>query len=615
MSSSVSAQTMRGIEASANTLSMSLSFARKNVLDLQNDIALKAAQRLACDDLERKWTAFTPEERREYCLEGLYMASTQYGADLGFNRKWCPDLTLDRLSSTPTTYLSLLRRFVPEDLEHTITDLIVIEDAAVNRLIQNVPKIMVDRWQCDRMFYLSMVVWRILLAVYGEQEGGQVVASPVGNRNRDLPKEMKKAAKNVMGSAEYRDFSRNVKANQKADNQARHYCMTCYKTAGAVAANGGGALRRCSKCASVGRVVEYCSKECQVKDWRSGYPVPHKKICGITVEDTPAVDNEQCQSQAPRFREDLIPPPSSGIKRSPWLLKQIERVQEPPYVDYVLPTGDGFNLNDSTERELFMVVRRRAFQNGDATSVGELYALIHPYMAKNDISATALAKQLRQEYSLSSFNRALSMADIRPASTEETAHAQRAIAVIGRRGPATPEAPWVPKPDERQWGRKPPAALAKQVEYLNKPPYVDYVAFRPSPYDDVGINCPIQHDMILALRRRAIESGDKVAATMLLLLLSPLVELRYRDDFAAQFRQEYDITEAELARVIQELGDEEASPQEPAAKLTFARHGQSAADLPHYMGEAAPDPRAVAVVGPRNPAMMPEGDPEPEYSG
>ena len=116
-----------------------------------------------------------------------------------------------------------------------------------------------------------------------------------------------------------------------------------------------------------------------------------------------------------------------------------------------------------------------AFQNGDATSVGELYALIHPYMAKNDISATALAKQLRQEYSLSSFNRALSMADIRPASTEETVHAQRAIAVIGRRGPATPEAPWVPKPDERQWGRKPPAALAKQVEYLNKPPYVDYV--------------------------------------------------------------------------------------------------------------------------------------------
>ena len=71
---------------------------------------------------------------------------------------------------------------------------------------------------------------------------------------------MKKAAKNVMGSAEYRDFSRNVKANQKADNQARHYCMTCYKTAEAVAANGGGALRRCSKCASAGRVVEYCSR-------------------------------------------------------------------------------------------------------------------------------------------------------------------------------------------------------------------------------------------------------------------------------------------------------------------------------------------------------------------
>ena len=116
-----------------------------------------------------------------------------------------------------------------------------------------------------------------------------------------------------------------------------------------------------------------------------------------------------------------------------------------------------------------------AFQNGDATSVGELYALIHPYMAKNDISSTSLSKHLRQYYGLSSFNLSLIMADILPASTDETVHAQRAIAVIGRRGPATPEAPWVPKPDERQWGRKPPAALAKQVEYLNKQPYVDYV--------------------------------------------------------------------------------------------------------------------------------------------
>ena len=99
---------------------------------------------------------------------------------------------------------------------------------------------------------------------------------------------------------------------------------------------------------------------------------------------------------------------------------------------------------------------------------------------------------------------------------------------------------------------------------------------------------------------------------MLLMLLSPLVESRYRDDFAAQFRKEYDITEAELARVIQELEDEEASPQEPAAKLTSAHHGQSAADLPHSIEDAAPGPRAVAVVGPRNPAMAPEGDPEPE---
>ena len=99
---------------------------------------------------------------------------------------------------------------------------------------------------------------------------------------------------------------------------------------------------------------------------------------------------------------------------------------------------------------------------------------------------------------------------------------------------------------------------------------------------------------------------------MLLLLLSPLVEQRYRDDFAAQFRKEYDIAETELARAIQELGDEEALPQEPAAKLTFARHGQSAADLPHSIEDASPDARAVAVVDPRNPAMAPEGDPEPE---
>lgn len=183
---------MRAINKADNEFAYGLTFRAKDILDLQNDLALKATQRLHCDGLEQKWRSLTSVQRREFCLEGLFMASTVYGRDMDKRRCWCPDLTLDSLSSEPDTFLSLLSRHVPDNLECKIAEPIVIENVALNHFLQHAPKVLLIGYQYDRAFYMSMALWRILLAVYGETEDGVVIRNPMGDRSRDIPSDLKK---------------------------------------------------------------------------------------------------------------------------------------------------------------------------------------------------------------------------------------------------------------------------------------------------------------------------------------------------------------------------------------------------------------------------------------
>ncbi|KAI5822907.1 hypothetical protein K523DRAFT_358034 [Schizophyllum commune Tattone D] len=532
-----------------NLLAYGHSLLVKDILDLQNDLVFKATLRLRCDDLENKWTSFTVSQRREFCLEGLFTACTVYGVDLGMCRKWCPELTLDSLSSQPEKYLALVRRFASNDLENKITTPIMVVNATVDTFIRYLPEIDIERHLYERTFYLSMMVWRTLLAIYGETERGNVIRGPAGSRKRDLPKALREMYKATMGDGEYREMFRDIRQSQITDNRSNHYCEACRRTAEAIQESGGAPLRRCPKCRKAGRTVEYCSRECQVKDWKTGEPVSHKEICGKALTNLPAIDFAAHRARSPRFQDDLVPQPAPGFKRSPLLLKQMQTVQTPPYyADYILLGETPFLLNDDRERELFMVVRRRAFRDGDERSVSELYTILKPYLQQHDIPLDAFRSQLRKEYELTSIDCSITPGDIRPATDEETACALRAVAIGGARGVVQQKAPWVPQPQ----GWDAPAALQRQVEFLRKPPFADYVVFRPVPYDDLamGQRYPLFRRILLAARRRAIESGDRSAVAYLFSSVSRLLKVDFPNAMGAleaQFKQEYGVTSEELA--------------------------------------------------------------------
>ena len=117
------------------------------------------------------------------------------------------------------------------------------------------------------------------------------------------------------------------------------------------------------------------------------------------------------------------------------------------------------------------IPHRLAFRDGDERSVSELYTILKPYLQQHDIPLDAFRSQLRKEYELTSIDCSITPGDIRPPTEEETACALRAVAIGGARGVVQQKAPWVPQPQ----GWDAPAALQRQVEFLRKPPFADYV--------------------------------------------------------------------------------------------------------------------------------------------
>ena len=78
-------------------------------------------------------------------------------------------------------------------------------------------------------------------------------------------------------------------------------------------------------------------RECQVKDWKSGIPRPHKLTCGRPLteeEDGEGLGTSGEQSAIPD--QAGIPDPDPGYKRSPALLHTISLLRENPSLDYIV---------------------------------------------------------------------------------------------------------------------------------------------------------------------------------------------------------------------------------------------------------------------------------------
>lgn len=143
-----------------------------------------------------------------------------------------------------------------------------------------------------------------------------------------------------------------------------------------------GAANQCSRCKRVG----YCSKECQLKDWKAR----HKAACNSKKKNKSATGNNEASVQAAAA--------AARVRARPALLEQDRRLEgnEADYV-IVLPTGNqdcGVFLSNGMGSLMFKALREKA-ASGSLHAVWQIYDfLLHAYADMKDITR----KQLQNEY-------------------------------------------------------------------------------------------------------------------------------------------------------------------------------------------------------------------------
>ncbi|KAJ7932299.1 hypothetical protein B0H13DRAFT_1956405 [Mycena leptocephala] len=105
---------------------------KSRICILQWDLTHMASQTFAEDDFESHWTTrCSVKEREEFILEGLVRAC---GASPDFeeSRKWCPELTLNRLNhGSGRGFLDLVKKLTFQDLDNIPTEFRTVPSAVL----------------------------------------------------------------------------------------------------------------------------------------------------------------------------------------------------------------------------------------------------------------------------------------------------------------------------------------------------------------------------------------------------------------------------------------------------------------------------------------------------
>ncbi|KAJ7078736.1 hypothetical protein B0H15DRAFT_892038 [Mycena belliarum] len=382
--------------ADANVLNVQIMTTQ--ICTLQRDLTRKAAKRFAEDDFESHWTTrCSVKQREEFILEGLVRACDA-SPDFEEHRKWCPELTLKRLNhASGRGYLDLLKKLTLQDLDTIPNDFKTVPNVVYDAIhdIKDPnphPGQVLGKKAGDsgRTYLLTMVVWNILLAFYGESENYGLVKG-----QRDDPKELKRMGQMLGGEVDVKGIIRETAANRL---RGERHCTSC----GLPAEKAGVAtLVACQRCKAIDRLIFYCSKDCQVVDWKTGHP-PHKTICGKKGAIAEALLAPKAPE--PANDDDDWPPPSPGYTRSPALLHQLKLLKENPETDYVLvqphPHPDhGVILQDAMGSLFFKLSMTRAVCEHAPSKVLMMYEQLEPTAVRAPgFGAAKLKKQLLKEY-------------------------------------------------------------------------------------------------------------------------------------------------------------------------------------------------------------------------
>ncbi|KAJ7618279.1 hypothetical protein DFH06DRAFT_1012130 [Mycena polygramma] len=385
----------------ADTNVLSLQTQTKQVCVLQRDLTRKSARKFAEDDFEAHWTTrCSVKERENFILEGL-VRTCEASPDFEDHRKWCPELTLKRLNrDSGKGFIDLLNKLTLQDVDKVPDDFRTVPNAVydkINKLPANPhPGLTIAKKSCDaqRLMFLTMAVWNTLLAFYGETETIGLVKG-----QRDDREELKRIQKTLPDNIDLKRLASETAANRR---DAERNCTACGLTASRA---GTATLSACQRCKVIDRLVFYCSKECQTKDWKTGRP-PHKSICGKKGAITDAyLTDEYLASNPPAVDDDdFFGAPEPGYVRSPALLHQLSLLKENPQVDYVLvrpaPHPDhGVVLQASEGSLFFKIMLKRAACGHAPREVLRMFQQLSPTAREaRGVGVAGLKAQLLKEF-------------------------------------------------------------------------------------------------------------------------------------------------------------------------------------------------------------------------
>ncbi|KAK0441304.1 hypothetical protein EV421DRAFT_2036342 [Armillaria borealis] len=409
MTSVMSPQSIRFLRDTESLLSSQLEkdIRTKEMCLLQRDLAQAAVTGLSNDNLEERWRSLSQQRREELVLEGLYVTACVPNGMENW-RLWCPEMTVATLSGTnDRNFIHLLKMLLPDDqVKETLSTPLLLANPAFEDLVKTndiVLRQIFDGYRLKRSYFITMTVWSILNAFYGNREEMQVAKPLYRDNSRPSKDVLRQAKKFYKDEGRLPQFSKDMRDYSRRKEAENHQNICFYCSRKEDMSGGGERFRICSKCKAVDRVVRYCSVECQKTDWKHGFPRPHKAICGKVTfdEEKPSEGIPDSETEVTEL-ESGIPPPDPSFKRSPDLLHQISFITKPTPCDYVYmrprPFDDiGIDIPDITDKVTFTAMRRQAMINGDPAAVLGMYGILQA-LAPASISEDQLKTQLRKEY-------------------------------------------------------------------------------------------------------------------------------------------------------------------------------------------------------------------------
>ncbi|PPQ96197.1 hypothetical protein CVT26_005508 [Gymnopilus dilepis] len=386
-------------------------FLKKQLCGLQRNVSARAISFISSEGFATKWLAASVKKRAKHALAGMAGACA-ISPNLNKARLSCSkELRVKYLSENGQAVLDLLNAIAPADLSEIPSEPQYIANDDWDKLhvahqdtADEIEKLVLN----SILVLRNKLITHTLDFIMDSFLGHELPVVPVYKTRHvqsDTPNQMTELTKAAMvakyGKEEYdRVMAENEAAFRERKANKVNACEGCGREGGKRET-----FKRCAACWKISRQVLYCSKECQVKDWKAG----HKLMCGKALDfDTAAM----LSTLVPKASNPSgFPPPAPGFKRSLELLSQMDWLMNYPDYDYAVKrsvyernehTGL-MTYNDPKAKARFRKHREKAMTTGNPMSVALMLEYIlwdFEVRKSQDFRRDMVVDQLSREYNI-----------------------------------------------------------------------------------------------------------------------------------------------------------------------------------------------------------------------